>query len=186
MHVQFLFVNVTQNWWYQCKGVISRIYFSPQKILLYPRPPQNKGKPFLANATTSHFSMSFWRLDNCLTKFMQKIDFSLEVNKTEISQVDLLSTMCHCDQNTGHLGCDQTFFGVRQQWVLNSKWFIWYFQPMLSNKPKMAYSRDLLKMARQQCGNTPLSSWAKNWKLMLKTNSSPGGPHEVHWCHIWF
>ena len=48
---------------------------------------------FLANATCIS-SMSFWRLDYCLTKFLgKKIDFSLEVHKTEISQMDLLSTM---------------------------------------------------------------------------------------------
>ena len=41
--------------------------------------------------------MSFWRLDYCLTKFLgKKIDFSLEVHKTEISQMDLLSTMRQC------------------------------------------------------------------------------------------
>ena len=26
----------------------------------------------------------------------------------------------------------------------------------------------------------------KNQKWMPKTNSTAGGPHEVHWWHIWF
>ena len=57
---------------------------------------------FLANATCNS-SMSFWRLDYCLTKFLRKkIDFSLEVHKTEISQMDLLSTMRQCDHPLQH------------------------------------------------------------------------------------
>ena len=45
--------------------------------------------------------MSFQRLNYFLTKVLTKKDFSLEVCKTEISHMDLLSTMRHCGSEEG-------------------------------------------------------------------------------------
>ena len=108
----FFYANLPQNYWYQWKGNLSRIYFSTDKkyiFIIYPFKIRgkllilgffmyfsNRCNFFLAN-TRCNSSMSFWSLDYCLKESLwQKIDFSLEAPRTVNLIFNLLSMMRHC------------------------------------------------------------------------------------------
>ena len=104
---------------------------------------------FLANATCNS-SMSFCRLYYCLTKFLgKKIDFSLEVHKTEISQMDLLSTLRQYVLKaslTRSVFTQSWFSYIRQINSLVMSWFpyfqifYWYLNDFISISELLHYN----------------------------------------------